>query len=238
MWVCDRNRSLVNLPVLHDCTVTSVFIKNQCEYKGSEHFFHHWCSVIWGDYHVCVQACMHLFRCACLHVHLMSSCLIHRENVIARCVFPRSRSDICSRLIGSDCFILHHIQVSLRTLTWQKHTSQQHSACILIHAFYFKGVHIFQIHLFALLLFLCLKELLLYLFEQTDLFTVLQKSCRRRCLVWMHHVQRHTNTHRKRGRHVSDTNRLICFLSGPCCDAESPLSRALCDNISPSLRAV
>lgn len=138
MWVCDRNRSFVNLPVLHDCTVTSVFIKNQCECKESEHFFHHWCSVIWGDYHVCVQACMHLFRCACLHVHLMSSCLIHRENVIARCVFPRSRSDICSRLIGSDCFILHHIQVSLRTLTWQKHTSQQHSACVLIHAFYFK----------------------------------------------------------------------------------------------------
>lgn len=99
---------------------------------------------------VCVHACMHLFRCACLRVHLMSSCLIHRENVIARCVFPRSRSDICSRLIGSDCFILHHIQVSLRTLTWQKHTSQQHSACVLIHAFYFKGVHIFK---FTCLLF-------------------------------------------------------------------------------------
>lgn len=37
--------------------------------------------------------------------------------------------------------------------------------------------------LFALLLFLCLKKLLLYLLEQTNLFTVLQKSCWRWRLV-------------------------------------------------------
>lgn len=38
------------------------------------------CVVIWGDFDVCVHACMHLLRCVCLIVlvYLMSSCLIYR----------------------------------------------------------------------------------------------------------------------------------------------------------------
>lgn len=43
---------------------------------------------------------------------------------------------------------------------------------LLVHA----GWPIMRKRLFALFLFLCLKKLFLYLLEQTNLFTVLQKS--------------------------------------------------------------
>ena len=245
MWVCDRNRSPVNLPVLHDRTVTSVFIEKQYECKGSEHFFHHWCSVIWGDYHVCVHACMHLFRCACLRVHLMSSCLIHRENVIARCVFPRSRSDICSRLIGSDGFILHHIQVSLKRSP-DRNTpisdTQLVSWFMLFISKKFKFFFNSPVCSFPLLVLEGTPPLSLWTdrppHSSAEIVSASVSGLDASRTKTYTHTHTHTHTHRKRGRHVSDTNRLICFPSGPCCDAESPLSRALCDNISPSLRAV
>lgn len=50
---------------------------------------------------------------------------------------------------------------------------------LLVHT----GWPIVRKPLFALLFFLCLKKLFLYLLEQTNFFTVLQKSCWRRSLV-------------------------------------------------------
>lgn len=50
---------------------------------------------------------------------------------------------------------------------------------VLVHT----GRPIMRKRLFALFLFLCLQKLLLYLLEQTNLFTVLQKSSWRWSLI-------------------------------------------------------